>query len=660
MSTTERATNEDEAFALEKRLAALLNHNQTPLGRDFISEERTATAEVTDEDDADLEDDALFAQAVKVELLAPLSSRPISDYPDLPIDPKREIRVVSILPGDYWEDICCQLTTQRLILNDESSSKAQAPEGSAPDFEALSYTWGNWNDFECVTLNGVEEFPITYNLWTALKRLRLSTETRRLWIDQLSIDQDSKVEKPDQVALMGLIYNQASEVLIWLGDTPDNGVGMQVNSSELRNQLKHAITWTTPSWFSRSWVLQEFAKATNRPVICFGPHVLDWYEFIASLLSFKLVFEGRKMLKTVAQIIVFDALRKLPSQLDLLELAWTIPEMQCLISQDKIYSLLSLLSPCHRTLIRVDYDSPDAVAFAQATYAEIASSHSLMIMSLATRGTHRRDGFATWAIDLAVPFRPYTDSFRASRWLSIIEAVEEITVPGTIQGMCASFSKISKTPTLWYRQQPHSRAECAYSPKDLTLSIRGLDFDTIGYLCPVVKKGMTRAAIQYSGLLNPDGHHACITEVNLAYERLQHGQKTKSFPASCAWCNRRQTALNHLCHLRSWEKQSKKRVKDGCDIDTISFSNYQSQVYGGLTSAFISGYGFWGMGPPDIEIGDTIVLPYGSRFPMALRPSGHGNTWMFLGLVYVFGIMNGELAETLPKLRLEEREYVLR
>lgn len=53
-------------------------------------------------------------------------------------------------------------------------------------YEALSYTWGNPGDTLPIRVNGYE-FPITKNLHTALRRLRLRTQTRTLWIDAICI-----------------------------------------------------------------------------------------------------------------------------------------------------------------------------------------------------------------------------------------------------------------------------------------------------------------------------------------------------------------------------------------------------------------------------------------------------------------------------------------
>src|SRR5437016_4987403 len=59
---------------------------------------------------------------------------------------------------------------------------------------------------------------ITPNLHLALQRLRLQTEDRWLWCDQLCIAQGDLDELAVQVNIMCDIYKRSRKVLIWTGD----------------------------------------------------------------------------------------------------------------------------------------------------------------------------------------------------------------------------------------------------------------------------------------------------------------------------------------------------------------------------------------------------------------------------------------------------------
>ena len=102
---------------------------------------------------------------------------------------------------DYDEEIHC--TFSIVSLDDK------------PDYEALSYVWGDAKNRDSVTLHG-HTFPITRKLFDALFHMRQSDE-RVLWADALCIDQDNSEERASQVAQMGHIFTSASTVTVFLG-----------------------------------------------------------------------------------------------------------------------------------------------------------------------------------------------------------------------------------------------------------------------------------------------------------------------------------------------------------------------------------------------------------------------------------------------------------
>ncbi|KAF7945151.1 hypothetical protein EAE96_009930 [Botrytis aclada] len=120
---------------------------------------------------------------------------------------KKEVRLVTLLPGGFSEDIYCTLATVSLI--DE------------PVYEALSYVWGDPTSKCDINLQGVS-FPVTTNLESALRYLRYRNLPRVLWIDALCINQKDVSERNSQVKYMGTIYSKSSIVLAWLGEPKTN------------------------------------------------------------------------------------------------------------------------------------------------------------------------------------------------------------------------------------------------------------------------------------------------------------------------------------------------------------------------------------------------------------------------------------------------------
>jgi len=76
--------------------------------------------------------------------------------------------------------------------------------------------WGGSSDGKAIEINGVEAI-IGKNLWQFLSRLHLDHEQRYIWADAICIDQSSDEERSQQVALMSSIYQNAEDVLAWLG-----------------------------------------------------------------------------------------------------------------------------------------------------------------------------------------------------------------------------------------------------------------------------------------------------------------------------------------------------------------------------------------------------------------------------------------------------------
>ncbi len=97
-----------------------------------------------------------------------------------------------------------------------------------PDFEALSYTWGDAKPTTVININGVS-FLITPNLFAALKRLRKGKRDRVLWVDAIFINQGDLVERSRQVRRMPSIYQRAWRVVVWLGDGA-NGIDRAIES----------------------------------------------------------------------------------------------------------------------------------------------------------------------------------------------------------------------------------------------------------------------------------------------------------------------------------------------------------------------------------------------------------------------------------------------
>lgn len=191
----------------------------------------------------------------------------------------RHIRLIRLLPSNKFEaDIRCEIL--RASLNRH------------PEYEALSYTWGNPKITSPVYLEGVRSH-VTTNLEQALRHLRYEYRERILWVDALSINQRDLRERNSQVRKMRSIYMGAKRVLVWLGLEEDAKVALgfckelhkirRMEVSEVYGETglvesEHAYdpwaVWSRyekdeqkwkacealfmgRSWWSRTWIIQE-------------------------------------------------------------------------------------------------------------------------------------------------------------------------------------------------------------------------------------------------------------------------------------------------------------------------------------------------------------------------------------------------------------------
>ncbi|KAL8342806.1 hypothetical protein RB598_004259 [Gaeumannomyces tritici] len=125
--------------------------------------------------------------------------------PYLPLQGERVIRLATIGPGSWLDDVRCELTNWPL------------DPSHRPAYQTLSYVWGSARVTEEIFLNGIP-WQVTVNLSCALRYLRHSTHPAIFWIDALCINQQDVKERSAQVPLIRDIYSQASGLTIFLGN----------------------------------------------------------------------------------------------------------------------------------------------------------------------------------------------------------------------------------------------------------------------------------------------------------------------------------------------------------------------------------------------------------------------------------------------------------
>ena len=208
----------------------------------------------------------------------------------------------------------------------------------APDYDALSYTWGyaltpySRKDGSEWGMDAVRRYPIiidgqvldiTTNLLDALHALAntdvqiFARKSKYIWIDSICINQEDLLERAAQVSIMGSIYETAQTVIVWLGNEDEFTDDALANIRALSMIPRHRhsevkasdwyrqgvvlrrlgarpditlhmwlglIAFLNRPWFKRAWIVQEVGLAKHAVIVC-GRKIIPW-----SMLSNTIAF----------------------------------------------------------------------------------------------------------------------------------------------------------------------------------------------------------------------------------------------------------------------------------------------------------------------------------------------------------------------------------
>lgn len=412
-------------------------------------------------------------------------------FQHVPIKPEGQIRVVDILPGLFGDDVQCRVSAHNLDADKDHG------------YDALSYVWGKPEDQKkSIYWNNIPNFEITMNLYKALRRLRRPHKTRRMWIDQLCINQDCDNDKKPQVRQMASIFRQARRVYVWFGETSENVHTTfdvdEVNWKVASKALDHAVSkGEFDPWWTRAWIIQEFALAKEPPIAMFGPYEQTWGDLICLVdefveLEFSLLFRQRWAVLRI-RLRRYDSLRRSEGATDLHFLSTVLREARTRNPEDKVYCILSSLPEGEQGIINLNHNKSAAAVFAQATYASMLSTGSLGILSLVPRLSHTKStGFGapswaadfTYAEDFSLQLHVSRQAGLRKRFLNFL--TETFQHAGVEWGLYWLFD-FSRCETMsWCERHPQEEAQISIDPNDARkLTLTGLIFDSVQDLVSV-------------------------------------------------------------------------------------------------------------------------------------------------------------------------------
>jgi hypothetical protein len=337
-----------------------------------------------------------------------------------PLQDSHEIRLLYLQPGSRSDKIRCIIKHVKLpykalddpYIGDYGCYNIQDfvyefPPDELP-YEALSYVWGPEKPQRSITINE-NDLNVRENLWLALYHLRLGSETRVLWIDAICIDQMNIHERNHQVTQMGMIYNLASRVIVWLGPSDEASLlafpalmnqedwpiffypsGDPSTIMEGNRKLSAIYSLLTREYWTRLWIIQEFLMARDFFIQCGNDKCtrmrISW--FITWIEDVKIDSPGLSQLDSILERAViirqirisapvrllrrryhpqnsegqslgrnFGTIRKRPFLSKLFQLYFDYKEAECADQRDKVFGLHSLGFACCRQAVPIDYTS---------------------------------------------------------------------------------------------------------------------------------------------------------------------------------------------------------------------------------------------------------------------------------------------------------------
>jgi hypothetical protein len=290
----------------------------------------------------------------------------------------------------------------------------------SPAYEALSYAWGTRSRGRPIALNGLP-FMVFDNLGHALQQLRDQEHDRTFWIDAISINQADLDERSSQVQKMPQIYQNAKEVVIWLGveaDESDQAVddilALHVDEHITETPFYKEFTFNAlktadgrfvdrayplrclfeRSWFKRMWTLQEIVLAQKSSFHC-GSRSFSWecleesthtyHEHIRTCCDQDWKKQNRDatyLWYPIAEFIhIVNSLRQTRPRRSLLEVLLLCRSRLAEDRRDKIYAILGLYDSTGLIPIEPDYTLPLRDVYLQVAHLLIEGPTGLELLA---------------------------------------------------------------------------------------------------------------------------------------------------------------------------------------------------------------------------------------------------------------------------------------
>ena len=523
---------------------------------------------------------------------------------------------------------------------------------NAPEYEALSYTWGTEKNSEVILLNG-RWIPVTSNLHAALQQIRCSqmenlNAARKLWIDAVCINQSDNIEKSEHVMRMKEIYSKASRVLIWTCsaglssglaiDTlqrfavKDNTGGGPTLFKDIPNTAEERMIavqrFLECSYFTRVWVIQEVVVAANAVVLC-GPLSLN-FDSLHTAIE-RLTGSGLLPLSALTTNVTYVGdwrahfLRRAPPGVsDGIDLRFFLDsrDRNATDPRDKIYALRGLITNDEFAEgIKVDYAKS-----VERVYTDF--SKHLLTISLDLR-----------ILSTVILRHRTTTTLKLPSW------VPDWSQPKYGGGILQRYYRFA--PDRLFRAAATSTPRVHVAEDSDTVSVEGIHLDTVERVVPI------------KSILNARNSNSCFVDATILHKLSGDitSQTAYPFTSEPSWAavfrtlTADRTALSPRIHAE-YRAKFLSRFNDFELNDSGVPHNLPEQAWAEISKGigaiiedkdmFVTTSGRLGLSQEGFAIGDVVCVFCGGEVPFMLRPRSHDEKFEFLSECYVHGAMDGE------------------
>ncbi|OCL14970.1 HET-domain-containing protein [Glonium stellatum] len=554
----------------------------------------------------------------------------------------RYIRLLTLEPSRGSDEVSCTLSA--VNLND------------SPEYECISYAWGDTAITKELFCNGIK-ITVTESSHAALFHLRLSSESRMLWLDALCINQSDIAERSSQVKMMKDIYASAAKVIVWLGEE-DNDTAAALeemdswanfrhqiisewenDSSTLRDYLdtiplSSRLTWEKAlglidrRWCTRLWILQE-TTIPKTVEVRWGYQTYPWLKLLRAIWNFSNI----KGTVSTAQYHFFytgysylcyhvPAAMNAGHERSLGALLQKYRHRECMDPRDKVYALLGIANDVagEKKLI-VDYSKTVEEIYVSTAMFLTKEGESLYCLSLVGI-PEEPNGLPSWVPDWRVTddYGPYPISaYRASRAPAVTA---------------------------------YSRPSFFIDKEELTLSVLGYTIDEVSSVPGEGPQWEAELDEKFAYVLSESGvwprwcrEHA--EKESIVIEDGESLENRYKRTVSMGYVYEKEEAdFSRMRDYPSWHSTSIDMLS--ADLADLSISDDMKEEWMKMIEEairkrrpFFTKTGLIGLGPENLRPDDVICALFGGPTFYALRPI-KDNEYRLIGECYVDKMMDGQ------------------